>query len=340
MSSNTVVNTANNSNDCFDLIVGTNNFTFHPINNRWFYDHLKTQQATYWLPESIDYSLDRDEYEKKLNEGERYVVRNILAFFAAADGIVAKNINTTFIDQIEIKEVQQVFRYQAMIEDIHSETYSLLLDTIIREKDEKTIVLNAINTIPVITKKAKWAQKWTNDMNSATIAHQIVSMACVEGIQFQGSFCAIFWLKKRGLMPALIHSNESISREEEQHTRTWVNLYQSLKPEFKLAPEVVVEIVKEAVDIEVEFIIDSIPCALLGMNSSMMKQYIYYIADQLLYRLIGQKEYKVGQPFDFMESMSIEVKTNFFERRVADYNKAGASLDTEDSKKIRFDDDF
>jgi ribonucleotide reductase beta subunit family protein with ferritin-like domain len=328
-----------NSNDCFDLIVGANNFTFHPINNRWFYDHLKTQQATYWLPESIDYSLDRDDYEKKLNEGERYVVRNILAFFAAADGIVAKNINTTFIDCIEIKEVQQVFRYQAMIEDIHSETYSLLLDTIIREKEEKTVVLNAINTIPAISKKAAWAQKWTNDAN-ATIAHQIISMVCVEGIQFQGSFCAIFWLKKRGLMPALIHSNESISREEEKHTETWVNLYRSLKQEFKLAPEVVVEIVREAVEIEIEFIIDSIPCALLGMNSSMMRQYIYYIADQLLYRLIGQKEYKVGQPFDFMESMSIEVKTNFFERRVADYNKAGSSSDTADSKKIRFDDDF
>ena len=329
----------NNSNDCFDLIVGANNFAFHPINNRWFYGHLKTQQATYWLPESIDYSLDRDDYEKKLNEGERYVVRNILAFFAAADGIVAKNINTTFIDCIEIKEVQQVFRYQAMIEDIHSETYSLLLDTIIREKEEKTVVLNAINTIPAISKKAAWAQKWTNDAN-ATIAHQIISMVCVEGIQFQGSFCAIFWLKKRGLMPALIHSNESISREEEKHTETWVNLYRSLKQEFKLAPEVVIEIVREAVEIEIEFIIDSIPCALLGMNSSMMRQYIYYIADQLLYRLIGQKEYKVGQPFDFMESMSIEVKTNFFERRVADYNKAGSSSDTADSKKIRFDDDF
>jgi ribonucleoside-diphosphate reductase subunit M2 len=325
--------------ECFDLTIAQNNYTFHPIYNRWYYNHLKKQQATYWLPESIDYSLDRHDYENKLTDNERFIVRNILAFFAAADGIVAKNLNTNFIERIEIKEVQQLFRYQAMIEDIHGETYSLLLDTIIRDKAEKNSVLDAMNTIPPISKKANWALKWTSN-KEATIAHQIVSMACVEGIQFQGSFCAIFWLKKRGLLPALTHSNESISREENCHTETWLQLYRDLRPEYKLSTDIVMDIVKEAVDIEIEFITESIPCAMLGMNSDMMRQYIHYIADQVLYQLIGQKVYRVSQPFDFMETMSMEVKTNFFERRVADYNKAGSTLDTEDSKKIRFDDDF
>jgi ribonucleotide reductase beta subunit family protein with ferritin-like domain len=323
----------------FNLISNEkNHYTFLPIYNAWYYEHYKRQVATFWTVEEVDLSKDRDQFQTKLSEPERNFVKNILAFFAASDGIVAENLDLNFIDEISYKEVRSCLRFQAMMEDIHSEMYSRLIETYIDDNNEKHRLFNAIINIPCISLKAEWAKKWTNSKD-ASLAKRLVAWACVEGIHFSGSFCAIYWLKKRNLMSGLTQSNELIARDESSHTQTSIQLYKDLKKEEKLADSVVREIVEEAVTIETVFITESISCAMLGMNVDMMKQYIKYVADQLMIQLEYNKIYNVTNPFDFMENISVETKTNFFEHKVTAYNKACVG-DKEEDKAFDLDADF
>ena len=316
----------------------TNHYTFLPIYNAKYYEYYKKQLATFWTVEEVDLSKDRDQFTNKLSDTERNFVKNILAFFAASDGIVAENLDLNFIEEITYKEVRTCLRFQAMMEDIHSEMYSRLIDTLITDYTEKDRIFNAITTIPCIKLKAEWAKKWTNSAD-ATLPMRLVAFACVEGIHFSGSFCAIYWLKKRNLMPGLTQSNEFIARDEGCHTDTSIALYNDLKTEHRLSEEVVMKIVEEAVDIETVFITDSISCSMLGMNTDLMKQYIKFVGDRLMIQLGYSKIWKVSNPFEFMEHISIENKTNFFENRVTAYNKAGVG-DTEEDKKFDLTDDF
>ena len=300
----------------------SNRYTFLPIYNHKYYEFYKKQLSTVWTVEEVDLSKDRDQFNNKLSETERTFVKNILAFFAASDGIVAENLDMNFIEEITYKEVRTCLRFQAMMEDIHSEMYSRLIDTLITDEVEKDHIFNAITTIPCIKLKADWACKWTKS-EEASLPHRLVAFSCVEGIHFSGSFCAIYWLKKRNLMPGLTLSNEFIARDEGCHTETSVSLYNDLKEEHKLDEKVVNNIIEEAVDIETVFITDSISCSMLGMNVEMMKQYIKFVGDRLLLQLGYKKIYNVSNPFDFMENISVENKTNFFEDRVSNYSKAG-----------------
>jgi len=324
---------------CFTLEANPkNHYTFLPIYNQWYYDHYKRQLATFWTVEEVDLSKDRDQFQNKLTEPERQFVKNILAFFAASDGIVAENLDLNFIEEITYKEIKTCLRFQAMMEDIHGEMYSRLIDTLIDDSKEKDTLFNAIINIPCITQKAEWAKKWTNG-NEASLAKRLVAWACVEGIHFSGSFCAIYWLKKRNLLPGLTLSNEFIARDEGCHTETSIRLYNDLKQEERLEELVVREIIEEAVAIETVFITESISCSMLGMNVDMMKQYIKFVADRIMIQLGYEKIYKVANPFDFMENISIETKTNFFENRVAAYSKAGVG-DKEEDKAFDLDADF
>jgi len=315
-----------------------NKYTFLPIYNSRYYDYYKKQLATFWTVEEVDLSKDREHFENKLNDPERNFVKNILAFFAASDGIVAENLDLNFIEEITFKEVRTCLRFQAMMEDIHSEMYSRLIETLITDNIEKDRIFNAIINIPCIKLKAEWARKWTNT-ETATLPHRLIAFACVEGIHFSGSFCAIYWLKKRNLMPGLTLSNEFIARDEGCHTETSISLYNDLKPEYRLSEAVVREIIEEAVAIETVFITDSISCSMLGMNIDMMKQYIKFVGDRLILQLGYSKIWQVTNPFDFMEHISIENKTNFFENRVSAYNKAGVG-DTVEDKQFDLDADF
>lgn len=328
-----------NVNDYFGLSNNpTNHYTFLPIYNAKYYEYYKKQLATFWTVEEVDLSKDRDQFTNKLSDPERNFVKNILAFFGASDGIVAENLDLNFIEEITYKEVRTCLRFQAMMEDIHSEMYSRLIDTLITDAKEKDRIFNAITTIPCIQLKAEWARKWTNSA-TATLPKRLVAFACVEGIHFSGSFCAIYWLKKRNLMPGLTLSNEFIARDEGCHTDTSIALYNDLKPEHRLDETLVREIVEEAVAIETVFITESISCAMLGMNVDLMKQYIKCVGDRLMVQLGYDKIWKVGNPFDFMEHISIENKTNFFENRVSNYNKAGVG-DTEEDRTFDLDADF
>lgn len=330
---------ATSTDTCFDLVGDPkNHYTFLPIYNRWYYDHYKRQVATFWTVEEVDLSKDRDQFQNKLTEPERGFVKNILAFFAASDGIVAENLDLNFIEEITFKEVKSCLRFQAMMEDIHGEMYSRLIDTYIDDTNEKDHLFNAIVNIPCIQQKAEWARKWTNS-ETTSIAKRLVAWACVEGIHFSGSFCAIYWMKKRNLLPGLTQSNEMVNRDENCHCQTSIRLYNDLKSTEKLDDDVVRQIVEEAVSIEIVFITESISCAMLGMNADLMKQYIKYVADQLMIQLGYSKIYKVSNPFDFMENISIEVKTSFFEHRVTAYNKACVG-DTEEDKAFDLDADF
>ena len=315
-----------------------NNYTFLPIFNKWYYGHYKKQLATFWTVEEVDLSKDRDQFENKLTDTERNFVKNILAFFAASDGIVAENLDLNFIEEITYKEVRTCLRFQAMMEDIHGEMYSRLIETLITNAEEKDKLFNAIINIPCIKQKAEWARKWTNSAD-ASLAKRLVAWACVEGIHFSGSFCAIYWLKKRNFMPGLTSSNQFISRDEAAHCETSIRLYNDLKPEQRLEENIVREILEEAVDIETVFITESISCAMLGMNIGLMKQYIQYVGDRLMIQLGYSKIWKVSNPFDFMEMISIQNKTNFFEERVTEYNKAGVG-NTEQDKEFDLDADF
>jgi ribonucleotide reductase beta subunit family protein with ferritin-like domain len=325
--------------DCFNLDKNKDNhYTFLPIYNHKYYEYYKKQLSTFWTVEEVDLSKDREQFNTKLSETERTFVKNILAFFAASDGIVAENLDMNFIEEITYKEVRTCLRFQAMMEDIHSEMYSRLIDTLISDEKEKDHIFNAITTIPCIKLKAEWAKKWTC-AETATLPHRLIAFACVEGIHFSGSFCAIYWLKKRNLMPGLTLSNEFIARDEGCHTETCISLYNDLKTEMRLDEKVVKTIIEEAVDIESVFITDSISCSMLGMNVDMMKQYIKFVGDRLLLQLGYDKIYNVANPFDFMENISVENKTNFFEDRVSNYSKAGVCGKEED-KEFDLEADF
>jgi ribonucleotide reductase beta subunit family protein with ferritin-like domain len=295
----------------------------------------KKQLASFWTAEEIDLHQDLSDWEKKLNDGEKHFIKYVLAFFAASDGIVLENLAQKFCTEIQIPEARCFYGFQIAMENIHSETYSLLIDTYIKDNTEKSFLLNAIMNVPVIKKKADWALKWINDSN--TFAERIVAFSCVEGIFFSGSFCAIFWLKKRSLMPGLTFSNELISRDEGLHTDFACLIYKYLNN--KLSQEKMYSIIAEAVKIEKEFITEALPVELIGMNSKLMGQYIEFVADRLLYALGYQKYFNVQNPFEWMEMISLQGKTNFFEKRVGEYQKANVMSSAED-KVFRLDADF
>lgn len=310
-------------------------FQTFPIDTRYksIWNLYKKQLSNFWSVEEIDFSLD--EFDK-LSMDEQTFIKNILAFFAASDGIVNENIQVNFLQNINIYEVQVCYEFQVMIENIHSETYSLLIDTYINDDNEKYKLFNAIETIPAIKNKAEWIIKYIND-KECSLSKRLVIFSIVEGVMFQGAFCAIFWLKKRGLMPGLTFSNELISRDEGMHTEFGVELYGMTKN--KLSQEEIYEIFTEAVNIETEFICESIPCGLIGMNSKLMSNYIQFVADRLIVQLGYKKLYNTKNPFDFMEFSSIRNKTNFFEKKVSEYNKAGVMQNTADNQ-FSLDADF
>lgn len=297
-----------------------NRFVLFPIKYHEIWQMYKKAEASFWTAEEIDLGKDMTDWENKLNDDERYFIKHVLAFFAASDGIVNENLVERFSGEVQIPEAKCFYGFQIMMENIHSETYSLLIDTYIKDTKEANHLFNAMEEIPCIKKKADWALKWISDNNS-TFAERLIAFAAVEGIFFSGSFASIFWLKKRGLMPGLTFSNELISRDEGMHTDFACLLFSHLinRPDKK----VVEKVITEAVHIEKEFLTDALPVALLGMNSKLMCQYIEFVADRLLVALGNEKIYKATNPFDFMENISLNGKTNFFEKRVSDYQKAG-----------------
>ena len=292
-----------------------NRYVMFPIQDQDIWQMYKKQVECFWRAEEIDLSKDMAHWES-LNEKERYFISMILAFFAASDGIVLENLAMRFMGEVQLSEARAFYGFQIAMENIHSETYSLLIDTYIKDREEKSMLFNALNNYPCIKKKADWAIKWIQDKRSS-FATRLIAFACIEGIFFSGAFCSIFWLKKRGLMPGLTFSNELISRDEALHTEFAVLLYNKLNK--KLNKSKVLEIIKDAVEIEKEFICDALPCRLIGMNSELMCQYIEFVADRLSVQLGYDKIYNTSNPFDFMEMISIEGKTNFFEKRVAEY---------------------
>ncbi|CAD6444240.1 2a3c062c-9d89-494f-9488-1102e13b6d85 [Sclerotinia trifoliorum] len=303
-----------------------NRFVLFPIKYHEIWQMYKKAEASFWTAEEIDLSKDLHDWNNRLNDDERYFISHVLAFFAASDGIVNENLVERFSGEVQIPEARCFYGFQIMMENIHSETYSLLIDTYIKEQAQKTYLFNAIDTIPCIKKKADWAVKWIQDKNS-TFAQRLVAFAAVEGIFFSGSFASIFWLKKRGLMAGLTFSNELISRDEGLHTDFACLLFSHLK--HRPSKQAVQDVITEAVEIEQEFLTEALPCALLGMNSTLMKQYIEFVADRLLVALGNDKVYKSTNPFDFMENISLAGKTNFFEKRVGDYQKAGVMAGTQ-----------
>tara|TARA_B100000927_G_C16474810_1_gene473002 strand:+ start:4024 stop:5001 length:978 start_codon:yes stop_codon:yes gene_type:complete len=300
-----------------------NRFVVFPIKDHDVWGLYKKMFDCMWRAEEIDLSKDMTHWNK-LSDNERHFIKMVLAFFAASDGIVIENLGMRFLSEIQLPEARAAYGFQLMIENVHSETYSLLIDTYIKDDAEKKTLFEAIDNFPCIKKKADWAIKWINDKRSS-FAARLVAFACVEGIFFSGSFCSIYWLKKRGLMPGLTFSNELISRDEGMHTDLAVMLFHKLNK--KLNKQKIKEIVKEAVEIEKEFICDALPCRLIGMNSKLMSQYIEFVADRLLVQLGCTKEYKSENPFDFMEMISLEGKTNFFEKRVSDYSLSSDKKD-------------
>ncbi|MCJ1329449.1 Ribonucleotide-diphosphate reductase (RNR), small subunit [Thelotrema lepadinum] len=302
-----------------------NRFVLFPIKYHEVWQMYKKAEASFWTAEEVDLSKDLHDWNDKLNDDERYFVSHVLAFFAASDGIVNENLVERFSSEVQIPEARCFYGFQIMMENIHSEMYSLLIDTYIKEQKQRTYLFDAIDTIPCIRKKADWAIRWIQDQNS-TFASRLVAFAAVEGIFFSGSFASVFWLKKRGLMPGLTFSNELISRDEGLHTDFACLLFSHLNN--RPSKQSVQNIITEAVAIEQEFLIDALPCALLGMNSNLMKQYIEFVADRLLVALGNKKFYNSTNPFDFMESISLAGKTNFFEKRVGDYQKAGVMAST------------
>ncbi|KAG9230070.1 putative ribonucleoside-diphosphate reductase small chain [Amylocarpus encephaloides] len=301
-------------------------FVLFPIRYHEIWQMYKKAEASFWTAEEIDLSKDLHDWNNRLNDDERYFISHVLAFFAASDGIVNENLVERFSGEVQIPEARCFYGFQIMMENIHSETYSLLIDTYIKEQSQRTYLFNAIETIPCIKKKADWAVRWIQD-KSSTFAQRLVAFAAVEGIFFSGSFASIFWLKKRGLMAGLTFSNELISRDEGLHTDFACLLFSHLK--HRPGKQAVQDVITEAVEIEQEFLTEALPCALLGMNSNLMKQYIEFVADRLLLALGNDKVYKSANPFDFMENISLAGKTNFFEKRVGDYQKAGVMAGTQ-----------
>jgi ribonucleoside-diphosphate reductase beta chain len=300
-------------------------FVLFPIQHAPIWEMYKKARASDWNVEEVDLSKDGPHWEK-LTKDEKHFISHVLAFFAASDGIVNENLATRFMREVQIPEARCFYGFQIAMENIHGEMYSLLIDTYIKDTTEKSRLLNAIETIPCVEKKAKWAMQWISS-EEADFATRLMAFAIVEGIFFSGAFCAIFWLKERGVMPGLTTSNEFISRDEGMHTQFACLLYSMLK--HKLSKTKAHKIMREAVMIEKEFIIESLPCALIGMNAKMMSSYIQFVADRLLVQLGYEKLYETANPFPFMERISLEGKTNFFEKRVAEYAKAGVGRDKE-----------
>ena len=312
-----------------------NRYVIFPIKQDAIWLMYKKAMSSFWTPEEIDLSKDMDDFIK-LKDDEQHFIKNVLAFFAASDGIVNENLVERFCNEVKVLEAKFFYGFQIAIENIHSETYSLLIDTYIKDIQEKTRLLNAIDTVPSVKKKADWALKWIND-DKSSFGTRVIAFAAVEGIFFSGSFCSIFWLKKRGLMPGLCFSNELISRDEGLHTEFAVLMYSMLQD--KPTEDEVKEIILEAVNIEKEFITESLPCSLIGMNEKLMKQYIEFVADRLLQMLKIDPVYKTSNPFEWMELISIQGKTNFFEKRVGEYsNKANPEM--EDEQEFSMDAEF
>lgn len=318
------------------LVESKNRYVIYPIKYDEIWKMYKLALSSFWTAEEIDLGKDMDDWNK-LTENEKYFIKQVLAFFAGSDGIVNENLSSRFMNDVAIPEAKCFYGFQIAIENIHSEVYSLLIDTYVKNQQEKTKLLNAIYTIPCIKKKAEWAFKWITSKTDS-FAHRLVAFAIVEGIFFSGAFCSIFWLKERGLMPGLTFSNELISRDEGLHTEFAVLLYSMLKN--KLTQEEIHSIIKEAVDIENEFITESIPCHMLGMNADLMTQYIKYVADRLVVQLDYDKVYNVSNPFDFMERIGLNTKSNFFEGRVGEYSRANVGAKMGDVYKFSLEEEF
>ncbi len=311
-----------------------NRFVIFPIHHHDLWDFYKKAEASFWTAEEVDLSEDTIHYSK-LNEGEKHFIKNVLAFFAASDGIVNENLAQNFVNEVQYPEAKFFYGFQIMMENIHSETYSLLIDTYIKDPNEQAKFFNAIETVPCVKKKAEWALKW---INSPSFAERLIAFAAVEGIFFSGSFCSIFWLKKRGLMPGLSFSNELISRDEGLHCDFACHLHNNHIQE-KVPEERIREIFSSALEIEKEFITESLPVDLIGMNCSLMKTYLEYVTDRLLVSLNCKKIYNSSNPFDFMQNIALANKTNFFEKRVAEYSKSGVG-DKAEGKDLSFDLNF
>ena len=309
-------------------------FVLFPIKHHDIWNMYKTHMAAFWTADEVDLSQDLVDWNENLNDDERHFIKNVLAFFAASDGIVNENLAINFINEVQYAEARCFYGFQLMMENIHSETYSLLIDTYISDPKEVDMLLNAIEHIDSVKLKAEWALKW---ISSDNFAERLVAFAAVEGIFFSGSFCSIFWLKKRGLMPGLSFSNEVISRDEGLHTDFACLLYRD-HIENKLSRERVLEILASALEIEKIFISESLPVRLIGMNADLMKQYLEFVTDRLLESLGYEREYNSTCPFDFMENIALEGKTNFFEKRVGEYQKAGVMNKSDDT--FSFSEDF
>jgi len=311
-------------------------FVIFPIKHQDIWQFYKKAEASIWTAEEVDLSPDMNDWQNKLNDDERFFISHVLAFFAASDGIVNENLAINFLQEVQYPEARFFYGFQIMIENIHSEMYALLIDTYIKDLKEKDYLLRAIETIPCVKKKADWALRWIENGN---FAERLIAFAAVEGIFFSGSFCSIFWLKKRGLMPGLTFSNELISRDEGLHCDFACLLYQNHIIE-QLSEEHVKEIIRHAVEIEKEFVSDALPVRLIGMNADLMCQYIEFVADRLLLALGCTKIWNASNPFDFMELISLQGKTNFFERRVGEYQKSGVNNQDKSQNMFSLDEDF
>jgi ribonucleoside-diphosphate reductase beta chain len=309
-------------------------FVLFPIEHHDLWKFYKQSEASFWTAEEIDLSQDVNDWENKLNDDEQHFVKHVLAFFAASDGIVNENLAMNFVNEVQYTEAKFFYGFQIMMENIHSETYSLLIDTYIKDKEEQNKLFNAIETVPAIQKKAKWAM---NYIDNGTFVERLIAFAAVEGIFFSGSFCSLFWLKKRGLMPGLTFSNELISRDEGMHCDYACHLYNN-HIENKLSEKKIKDIICGALEIEKEFILEALPVRLIGMNSDLMAQYLEFVTDRLLVALGCSKVHNTTNPFDFMENIAIQGKTNFFEKRVAEYQKAGVHNKSDEELDSAFSD--
>ena len=311
-------------------------FVIFPIQHSDIWEFYKKAEASFWTAEEIDLSQDLKDWSNTMSDDEKHFIKHVLAFFAASDGIVNENLAENFVAEVQYTEAKFFYGFQIAVENIHSETYSLLIDTYVKDPKEKDYLFHAIETMDCVKKKADWALRWIDE---GSFAERLIAFAAVEGIFFSGSFCSIFWLKKRGLMPGLAFSNELISRDEGLHCDFACLLYNNHLIN-KLSVETVQEIIKDAVTIEKEFVTDALPVKLIGMNSDLMCQYIEFVADRLLTELGCPKVYNSTNPFDFMEMISLQGKTNFFEKRVGEYQKAGVMDSEKDKAKFSLDEDF
>lgn len=317
------------------LLENPNRFVLFPIEHNDIWAFYKKSEASFWTAEEIDLNQDISDWENKLNDNERHFIKHVLAFFAASDGIVNENLAENMVREVQYTEAKFFYGFQIMMENIHSETYSLLIDTYIKDPKEKQYLLSAIDTIDCVKEKADWALRW---ISNGSFAERLIAFAAVEGIFFSGSFCSIFWLKKRGLMPGLTFSNELISRDEGMHCDFACLLYNE-HIKNKLSKDTIRQIITDAVEIEKKFVTDAIPVALIGMNAELMCQYIEFVSDRLLVSLGNERVYNVENPFPWMDMISLQGKTNFFEKRVGDYQKAGVMAE-KDKQVFSLEEDF